>query len=120
MSRPPTRPIARPPIQLILRLPIRLMLRLPIRRDPTAVDGDDDDSTDTDSDELGAVAGVSSVGASQAGSGTTASGTGQLPTTGGDASSIALIGGFAIAVGGLMYQVSTRRVGATLARRGGK
>jgi LPXTG-motif cell wall-anchored protein len=59
-------------------------------------DGDDDDGEERASTQ-------------ESGGGGTASASGELPATGGDASSIALIGAVALAAGGAMYGVSTRR-----------
>jgi LPXTG-motif cell wall-anchored protein len=61
-------------------------------------DSDDDSSSDT-------------IPNSGSGSGSEGD-SGSLPSTGGDVSSIALVGGFALAAGGVMYRLSTRRSGA--------
>ncbi len=53
------------------------------------------------------------------GGGGMASASGELAATGGDASSIALIGAVALAAGGAMFRVSTRRASVRAAQRGG-
>ena len=61
------------------------------------------------SDDRGDDNGAEGAGTQQSTTGGTASATGDLPATGGNAISTAMIGGFALAAGGVMYRVGTRR-----------